>query len=162
MRLCQGIHVIFLPSSHCMLTWMTGGASVPDSTGGCGAGGRDGGSQTPAARSAVSQAGGCGGGGGWGGGGAGAEGESVTAARQGGGGGRGGGGGKVWWVQGECARGGLRARRRLRVVAPTVERKGKEGLPSARTRGLLAYWRGPISEDARRLLGRGSPHLRGR
>ena len=42
------------------------------------------------------------------------------------------------------------------------ERKGKEGLPFTRTRGLLAYWRGPISEDARRLLGRGSPHLRGR
>ena len=30
--------------------------------------------------------------------------------------------------------------------------KGKEGLPFTRTRGLLAYWRGPISEDARRLL----------
>ena len=42
------------------------------------------------------------------------------------------------------------------------ERKGKEGLPFTRTRGLLAYWRGPISEDARRLLGRESPHLRGR
>ena len=27
--------------------------------------------------------------------------------------------------------------------------KGKEGLPFTRTRGLLAYWRGPISEDAR-------------
>ena len=44
----------------------------------------------------------------------------MTAARRGGGGGRGGDGGKVWWVRGECARGGLRARRRLRVVAPTV------------------------------------------
>ncbi len=34
------------------------------------------------------------------------------------------------------------------------ERKGKEGFPFTRTRGLVAYWRGPISEDAMRLLGR--------
>ena len=45
---------------------------MPDSTIGCGGGGLYGGSQTPAARKAVSHAGDCGGGGGWGGEGAGA------------------------------------------------------------------------------------------
>ena len=45
---------------------------------------------------------------------------------------------------------------------PCSGRKGKEGLPFTRSRGLLAYWRGPSTEDTRRLLGRESPHLRGR
>ena len=31
--------------------------------------------------------------------------------------------------------------------------KGKGSIPFTRTRGLLAYWRGPISEDARELSG---------
>jgi hypothetical protein len=41
------------------------------------------------------------------------------------------------------------------------ERRGKEGFPFTRTRGLVAYWRGPISEDAMRLLGREQPASRG-
>ena len=40
-------------------------------------------------------------------------------------------------------------------------RRRKEGFPITRTRGLVAYWRGPISEDAMRLLGREQPASRG-
>ena len=64
-----------------------------------------------------------------------------------------------WQIR--CSRATLGLSQRPVSTRSWRERKGKEGLPFTRTRGLLAYWRGPISEDARRLLGRESPHLRG-
>jgi hypothetical protein len=48
--------------------------------------------------------------------------------------------------------------------AAVIRGKGKErkgGLSYSRTRGLVAYWRGPISEDAMRLLGTEQPASRG-